>query len=69
MYQRFRNGNIRREEVADLRQILNNESYLAISEGDVQAWFSISSILEEIDGHMRERGIRTGINLRVSNQA
>ena len=68
MYQRFRNGNIRPEEVAELRQILDNESYLSISEGDLQAGFSISSILEEIDGHIREGGIRTGINLRVSTR-
>jgi len=48
LYQKFKTGNIRPEEIVELRQILENERYLAISEGNLQILFSITTILEKI---------------------
>ena len=48
LYQKFKTGNIRPEEIVELRQILENERYLAISEGNLQILFSITTILKKI---------------------
>ena len=49
--QKFKTGNIKPEEVAELGQILENETYQAMSEGNVGILFTITSMLIEIDDY------------------
>jgi uncharacterized protein (DUF1015 family) len=56
LYQKFKNGDIKPGEVIELRQILENELYLAITEGNTQILFSITSLLEEIDDYIKKDG-------------
>jgi hypothetical protein len=51
LWQKFKTGNIKPEEVAELGQILENETYQAISEGNVGILFTITSMLIEIDDY------------------
>jgi hypothetical protein len=57
LYQKFKTGTKKPEEIVDLRQILENERYLAISEGNLQILFSITTILEKIDNYITKKGI------------
>jgi hypothetical protein len=67
LWQKFKTRNIKPEEVADLKHILENERYLAISERNVGILFTITSMLIEIDDYMRKKGSSTSINKRPSN--
>jgi DNA-directed RNA polymerase subunit F len=58
---------IKPEEVAELRQILENERYLSITEGNVGILFTITSMIIEIDNYIREKGISFSIKIRPSN--
>jgi DNA-directed RNA polymerase subunit F len=69
LWQKFKIGNIKPEEVAELRQILENERYLAITEGNVDILFAITTMIENIDVYMKQKGIHTSINIRPSNVA
>jgi hypothetical protein len=65
--QLLESGMITPEQVAELRQILENERYLAIMEGNTDIMFSITLILEKIDDYMKKKGISTSFNVRPSN--
>lgn len=65
--QLLESGMITPEQVAQLRQILENEGYLAIMEGNTDIMFSITLILEKIDDYMKKKGISTSFNVRPSN--
>ncbi|MDP9289929.1 MAG: hypothetical protein M3P08_17275 [Thermoproteota archaeon] len=66
LWQKFRTGNIKPEEVAELRQILENERYQAITDGNVDILFTITTMVQDIDNYMKKKGISTSININVS---
>lgn len=67
LYQKYKIGDIKPEELTELRRILENERYLAITEGNVQILFSTTAMLERIDGYMKKKGISTFTNVRLGN--
>jgi hypothetical protein len=68
LYQKLKSGDIQPAEVIDLRQILENERYLAITEGNIQILFSITSLIKEIDEYMKKKGISPFANIQFSNK-
>jgi uncharacterized protein YaiL (DUF2058 family) len=67
LWQKFKTGNIKPEEVAELRQILENERLIAISDGNIDILFTITTMIKNIDDYMKQKGIHTSINIRPSN--
>jgi uncharacterized protein YaiL (DUF2058 family) len=67
LWQKFKTGNIKPEEVAELRQILENERFIAISDGNIDILFTITTMIKNIDDYMKQKGIHTSINIRPSN--
>ena len=67
LYQKFKTGIIKPEEVVELKQILENERYIAMGEGDILVVLSITTILTEINEYMEREGISKFANIKVSN--
>jgi hypothetical protein len=61
LYQKFKTGSIEPEEIVELKQILENERYIAMGEGDIPIVLSITTILAEINEYTEKESIRKSI--------
>ena len=66
LYQKYKTGVIKPDEIVDLKQILENERYLAITEGNIPIIMSITAILTDINDYIEEKGISDLANIKVS---
>jgi len=66
LYNKFVHGNIKPEELRELKRILENERYFAIKLGNVQTIFYTTRMLENIDNYMKEKGISTISDMKLS---
>jgi hypothetical protein len=51
----FKQGKITEEQATELKQILNNEKYMAIEDGDIQALYTITSWLSAVDTFLTKK--------------
>jgi hypothetical protein len=65
LYKKFLHGIIKPEEVVELKQILENERYIAIGEGDIPVVLSITTIISDINEYMEKKGISKFENIKV----
>jgi hypothetical protein len=66
LYQKFKTETIKPEEVVELKQILENERYLSMSEGNLPIMISITAILTQIDNYMKKK-VKSELTMKFSN--
>ena len=67
LYQKFKTGIIKPEEVVELKQILENEKQISMTEGNLPIMISITAILTEINDYIEKKGISKFVNMNFSN--
>ena len=61
------NWNYKTARINRIKQILENERYLAIIEGNLPIIISITSLLTEINEYMEKKGISKFANIQFNN--